>query len=122
MNEQDLHVVVGDRNTGRTTTLVGWVLQGQPVRGYPFWSRVLLVADIRRADQVRRAYPELDYRQVFAFTEWATAHGTNPDVEVAIDDAEMALAALLHGHGRLAAVALAASPADVDLLQSDASA
>lgn len=85
-------VVARPRIGGKTTEAVEWVLAGEPTDSYPFWSRVLLVPTIEAADQARKRFPALDYRQVFAWSEWRQARlGARP-VEVALDNADILIA------------------------------
>lgn len=39
-----MKVLVGSRQSGRTTKLVEWLLDGKEQQGYPQWSRVILCA------------------------------------------------------------------------------
>jgi hypothetical protein len=91
-----MQVYVSGRQGGKTHEAVRWVLKGAKRRGYPGWTRVMLVTDVQRADQVRREYPALDYRQVFSFKEWLEARGRTFATEVIVDNADEVLSNLLH--------------------------
>lgn len=87
-----VQVAVRPRRAGKTTEAVEWVMAGEPTDSYPFWTRVLLTPTIEAADQARRQFPALDYRQVFAWSEWRSARlGARP-VEVALDNADILIA------------------------------
>lgn len=45
-------VVAAGRQLGRTTALASWLLGGHPLVVWPEWSRMLVVPNGRRADQV----------------------------------------------------------------------
>jgi len=47
-----MDVVTAQRRTGRTTALATWLLDGHSVPGWPGWSRVLVLADARRCQQI----------------------------------------------------------------------
>lgn len=84
------------RQNGKTSELIEWVKGGAEVPGYPGWSRVLLVSSLQQADLLRgldHGRP-LAYHQVFTFDEWRdrARYGRSRDVEVAVDNAEEALA------------------------------
>lgn len=85
-------IVARDRRAGKTTEAVGWVLEGTATDSYPFWTRVLLVPNIHAADEVRRQFPDLDYRQVFAWNEWREARLGSRPVDVAVDNADLLIA------------------------------
>lgn len=92
-------VVVGDRQTGKTTRLVEWVQAGERRPLYPFWSRVLLVASRDHQIQVRDDFG-LDGHQVFNLADWSVVHrGVHDAVEVAVDDAELLLQFVVGGFG-----------------------
>lgn len=80
--------MIAGRREGKTCELVRWALEGHETNSYPFWSRVILTCSISRADQIRKDYPELDYRQVFSMHEWMHARlgKSIKPVEIGIDD------------------------------------
>lgn len=86
-----MHVIARGRQAGKTHDLVQWVLLGKPTNSYPFWSRVLLVPTIQQANDVRRLYQDLDYRQVFSVREWQNARLGSDPVQVSIDNVEWLL-------------------------------
>lgn len=89
--------LIQPRRAGKTHKLVHWVLEGEKTASYPGWSRVLITPTMQRAAAVRREYPMLDYRQVFYLGEWQKARLGAGHVEVALDDADDVLRALLGG-------------------------
>lgn len=89
---ESVQVIARPRRNGKTTEAVKWVLEGDSTDSYPFWTRVLLVPSIAAADYVRRQFPALDYRQVFAWNEWRSARRGALPVEVAVDNADLLIA------------------------------
>lgn len=47
-----MQVILGDRQSGKTTTLLDWLVQGRPRPSWPNWDRVIVTADARRARQI----------------------------------------------------------------------
>lgn len=99
---EQLRVVLTERQQGKTTQLVEWLLGGEPIDAWPSWSRVLIVHDSRRLtyilDHFRAEQQELfrkgcpgglgkivmgGGRDGFVVQRLRLA-----DVEVAVDDAE----------------------------------
>ena len=92
-----MRVIARGRQAGKTYDLVQWVKQGEETDWYPGWSRILLCHSLEEAQRIRRSY-DLDYRQVFAVSEWKTARMARRDVEIAVDNADMVLASYLGQH------------------------
>ncbi len=88
MNHQ-LKVMVRDRGQGKTTQLMKWVKEGVQVSGYPGWSRVAIVVNRRRHDQLKKQYwgiiEDFDHR-VYALDEIQRGHFTSPDTAYRLDD------------------------------------
>lgn len=97
----EVQVVARARRNGKTTEAVEWVLAGEATDSYPFWTRVLLVPTIDAADNARRQFPALDYRQVFAWSEWQRARLGALPVEVAVDNADILIAQTIGQVARL---------------------
>ena len=89
-----MKVFARGRQAGKTHTLVEWVREGVETDSYPGWSRVLLTHSLDEAQRLRTRY-DLDYRQVFAATEWKAARLGRRPVEVALDNADLVLMAYL---------------------------
>ncbi len=93
-------IVVGLRGTGRTHALITWLTHGHPVRGWPGWSRLLVVADPETVRRLPREFPDLQSRLhamgngglgklvVHVAEMERGGRGMEPGVEIALDDAE----------------------------------
>lgn len=96
MNEEPFRLLLGDRQTGRTTQAFNWVSHGVEVPGYPGWSRVLLIPTLQRFEVHRETWwsqlEDYDHR-VYELDDWIRAHGVRSDVEVCIDDLDYVIAA-----------------------------
>ncbi len=95
-------VLVRPRRAGKTHEAIQWVLEGHRIDTYPGWSRVLIVPDMRQADELRAAgNPHgLDYRQVYFAQEWRDARVPNRhEIQTAVDNAETMLQGMLGGTG-----------------------
>lgn len=97
-----MQYLIAERQEGKTTALVEWVKRGVRTSRYPGWSRVLICANMQRADLLRGGDPSdpnhptgLEYQQVFYLEEWRKARITDPDVEIALDDADYILEEML---------------------------
>ena len=90
----EMKVLVMGRGAGKTHTLIEWVKQGVETKSYPGWSRVILTHSLDEAERLRRGHG-LDYRQVFEVGEWVRARLGRKPVEVAVDNADLVLSALL---------------------------
>lgn len=107
------NIIVGGRQSGKTMRLLEWVAEGERIPRYPGWNRVLVVHSIDESLRLRsiiRADPENpmfedDAHRVYSFEEWREAVGVSPEVQVALDNAEFALARLI-GPGMLTKVSL----------------
>lgn len=100
--------VVDGRATGRTTALLSWLLGGEPVRGYPGWSRMLVVLDASMArytsgldaDAAERFYRAAGFNinnVIITPADLRRMHGIDRSVEVAVDDVEVLLREALGG-------------------------
>lgn len=93
------------RCTGKTTQALAWLSHGERVRGYPGWSRVLLVHDLAEIERLRgewgahvRDHETGDRRQrledfdrrVYVLHDWVRALVTS-DVDVCIDNLDLML-------------------------------
>lgn len=112
MSAPELEVLVRGRGGGKSTVAMRWVADGKRVRGYPGWSRVLVVANRSMFDCLRRDWwsqlEDFDHR-VYVFKEWRRAHGVNPDTEVRLDNAEWLLPLM---PGRLTGVTMSGAAWD----------
>lgn len=110
--------LIRDRQQGKTTDLIEWVKQGEKTNRYPGWSRILVAANMQRADQLRGGDPTdpnhptgLEYQQVFFVDELLNAHRIDPDVELALDDADTILQGMFRNR-----VGITAATGDFDML------
>lgn len=98
--------VIADRQQGKSTALVTWLLGGHRVWGWPGWSRVLVVAHGQRAAEYIERMPQLQHelwgkrtgglgKLVITVEEMRGLRGLDPTVEFALDDVEALLARLL---------------------------
>lgn len=103
-----IEVIARDRGDGKTTALVGWLLDGHRIDGWPGWSRLLVVADGQRVQAIHNGYafPEQDHalraagcegglgKVVVTLAEAVSVsrRGLARDVEWALDDVETVLA------------------------------
>lgn len=93
-----MRVIARGRQAGKTYDLVQWVKQGEQTDSYPGWTRIILCHSLQEAQRIRKtAIYNLDYRQVFAISEWhsylqRTTVGT---VEIAVDNADLVLASFI---------------------------
>lgn len=97
---QDLRVVLGARQEGKTTRLIEWLLGGEPIDKWPSWSRVLIThrdaLAYLRSGRFRAADNELRERGcpgglgkvVLTVGDYALTRLRLADVEVAVDNAE----------------------------------
>lgn len=106
-----MKIIALNRSEGKTTKLVEWVKQGEPVEYYPGWTRIILCIDFKEADRVRKTF-DLDYTQVFSFNEWTRARlGLHKTIEVGIDDADEMLQSII-GRGTLEIITVNVSKED----------
>ena len=89
-----MRVIARGRQAGKTHALIEWVKEGETTDSYPGWSRILLCHSLEEAQRIRTQY-DLDYRQVFAVSEWKTARMGRKPVEIVLDNADLVLASLL---------------------------
>jgi phage terminase large subunit-like protein len=113
-----VRLLVGDRQSGKTTALLDWVLDGEPCSGYPGWTRVLIVPTIaddrrlremvgERAQREGKEWADYDFtHRIYAWPEWAKAHGVHPDTEVMVDGLDRLLSAAGFSRGRWAGFSL----------------
>jgi len=94
-------VMAQDRQQGKTSALVDWLLDGHVVDGWPGWSRVIVFVDAKRQMDVTRTH---NHRVVglvpgglgkvgVTVSEWARfQHGLARGIEWALDDADAFIA------------------------------
>ena len=92
-----MKVIVNGRQSGKTHTLVEWIKEGEETDSYPGWSRILLCHSLEEAQRIRQLY-DLDYRQVFAVSEWKTARMGRKPVDIAVDNVDLILTSYLGQH------------------------
>lgn len=99
-----LQIVLADRQEGKTTRLVEWLLQGHLTEPWPGWSRMLLVPTVREAVNLPEEYhwADLELRMhlgvpgglgkiICSANEISSLRlhvGRNPDLEIALDNAD----------------------------------
>lgn len=97
-------VTVSGRQSGKTTKMIQWLLDGHEIEEYPGWSRVIVCishAEVVRISKLVRAatadWPETrrtwDLRKAIWFP--TDTKGRNPGVEFGVDNAELFLSRLL---------------------------
>jgi hypothetical protein len=106
-----MELIIGGRRYGKTTQALEWVDQAERIKGYPFWSRVLLVVNSHEADRLRKLLRDraeargegdpagLIYNKVYCVEEWKTAKVGANDVDVMLDNADLVLASLFNRRG-----------------------
>lgn len=110
MHDAELMVtLIGQRRSGKTSSLTGWLLAGRLVDGWPGWSRLLVVADARRARNVVAEHDDVDAelraagfepglsKLVLPFADAGRLHLRARNIEWALDDAEQVIVAMLGG-------------------------
>lgn len=94
MTTEPFKLLLADRRSGRTTQAFNWVSHGVEVNGYPGWSRVLLIPTLQRFEHHRKEWwsrlYDYDHR-VYTLEDWNGAFGVRTDVELCIDDLELAI-------------------------------
>lgn len=97
-----MHVLIKNRQEGKTTQLMKWVADGVPLDkdGYPFWSRVAVVANAKRFETLRGAYwdkiEDIDHR-LFTLDDIEHGRFTNKKTKYRLDDLDAFLYALFPG-------------------------
>lgn len=97
-----MHVLIKNRQEGKTTQLMKWVADGVPLDkdGYPFWSRVVIVVDAKRFDILKREYwsklEDFDHR-VFTLNDIQHGRFVNRKTKYRLDDFEDFFFAFLPG-------------------------
>jgi predicted ATPase len=95
-----MHILMAGQGEGKTTQLMDWVKAGVQVSGYPGWSRVAVVTDHQRHNQMRDHYwgelEDFDHR-VYTLHDIQTGHFTSPDTAYRLDDLDAFLPMLLPG-------------------------
>lgn len=99
-----MEVISGPRQSGRSTALARWVLDGQRIAGYPGWSRIVIVVDIKHHEWfTKRLLPQVAetpyggaaapdfYRMAFTWDDWHRGHFNRNGLEVAVDDLDRLL-------------------------------
>lgn len=82
------------RQAGKTTQAMAWVSHGVEAKGYPGWSRVLVVIHFAEFNRLKNEYwsklEDFDHR-VYTYVEWAEAVHVHPETEVCIDNLDILL-------------------------------
>jgi hypothetical protein len=114
----EFEVLLRGRGGGKSTAAMRWVAEGKRVKGYPGWSRVLVVANRSMWEHLRGEWwarlEDFDHR-VYTFESWRRSRGANGDTEVRLDNAEFLLPWL---PGRLTGVTMSATEWDVSEVPS----
>lgn len=100
---------VSPRQTGKTTKMIDWVLEGENTDSYPFNSRVIICKSIHEADHIRGMIldrigkEEFDrryaYNMVYHLSDWQRARIGAAPIEVSIDNADVILRGLVENPG-----------------------
>lgn len=101
-DQHSSYVVVAGRRMGKTTQLLEWLKEAKRTDSYPFWDRVLLVHDVRKAQDLRiRLRTEAEqkgvadsgvyYNLVYSYEEWKRARLGRSPVDIAVDDIDFLL-------------------------------
>lgn len=104
-----MDVILGDRQTGKTTKLVEWLIQGHAIHSYPGWSRILVCANHAQVRWATDAVKEMtaDWPKVRSTWDlrkavWglgdlngAGIRGVSREVEIAVDNLDMVVAMYL---------------------------
>jgi predicted AAA+ superfamily ATPase len=128
-SDETFAVIGGVRMSGKTTYLIEWLKQGKAIDLYPGWSRIVLVQDLMRhqhfMDMLRAEFSEGPppdfYRWVFTFDDIKSTRGWDPNLEVAIDNAESILFQLVSPVGRLTRVTMTAQTCQLGSLHTSSS-
>jgi len=98
------------RRRGKTTKTIKWLLEGEQTNIFPYWSRVMLVANGAERVQLIDKF-NLNPRQVFVWDDWKHAAGIDRSVDVAIDNADLILKQMMRGH-EIAIITMTKAPTD----------
>lgn len=84
-----MQVLVTSRHEGKTTKLMEWVSNGTAVKEYPFWSRVVIVVDLRSYNNIKRNWwgkiDDFDHR-VYTWHDIQQGRFHSRHTEYRIDD------------------------------------
>lgn len=92
--------VLAERQEGKTTQLVEWLIGGEPIDAWPSWSRVLIVPDPRQMDDLVSRFKVADQtlrdkgcrgglpKVILTVGSYALTRLRLADVEVAVDNAD----------------------------------
>lgn len=95
-----LRAILAERQDGKTTQLVNWLLGGEPIDKWPSWSRVLIVPTAAQMKVVADRFPLVDQelrdrgcqgglqKIILPVGGYALTRLRLADVEVAVDNAE----------------------------------
>lgn len=98
-----MHVLIKNRQEGKTTQLMKWVADGVPLDkdGYPFWSRVVIVVDQKQHDILRRDYwarlEDFDHR-VYTIRDIEHGRFVNKKTKYRIDNMDLFLSGMFPVH------------------------
>ena len=84
-----MEILFTGRQEGKTTRLMNWVNDGERIEGYPGWSRVAIVPNRARHNDIKRMYwnelEDFDHR-VYTLLEIQQGHFPNRDTSYRLDD------------------------------------
>lgn len=95
-----LSAVLADRQEGKTTQLVDWLVHGEPIDVWPSWSRVLIVPEARQLEDLVSRFRVADQtlrdkgcagglgKVVLTVGSYTLTRLRLADVEVAVDNAD----------------------------------
>lgn len=95
-----LSAVLAERQGGKTTQLIEWLLNGEPINAWPSWSRVLIMPEKQQVTDLVRRFQVADQtlrdkgcigglaKVALAVGDYALTRLRLADVEVAVDNAD----------------------------------
>jgi hypothetical protein len=111
----ELMLLATGRTAGKTTQAIAWLSNGERVRGYPGWSRVLVVQNQQMLQWTKSHWwgdlEDFDHR-VYDLQTWLNARSVRPETEVCLDDLDALLRGRMLGWipGQLVAATMTAAP------------
>lgn len=101
---EPLQVLLGDRQTGKSTQAVAWVSNGIRTKKYPGWSRVLVCPHLAGWKALRREFwgrlEDFDHR-IYDLHTWGNIQNDLSSTEVCLDDADVLLTLRRNGLHRI---------------------
>lgn len=95
-----MHVLIADRQQGKSTRLMEWVQNGVPCNDYPFWTRVAIVSDLQRCQDLKDRYwrkmKDFDHR-VYTMREIENGRFTSRETLYRLDDLDSFLPFIFPG-------------------------